>query len=291
MLRIIGYILLALVALVASYVFWLSGSSHVPVNVLKPAAYTAPGGPIIVFGGSRATGLEIVRLLRERGEDVTVAVRASSDTSALQALGVRTVTADVLNAAEVSAALASAPYKAVISTIGTSRGDQANRPDYVGNRNIIDAAKAVGARRFLFITVIGAGESAETAPLPARRALAEVIKLKTQAEDHLKASGLDWTHRPRLDGPGVPRGGPAGLQLHLADRPGEDLGRCARRPGNDRPDLLGLRSSAQDALEDVQRLAPWQSDRRWLARAAARCTCPPRTRARSTRRGGCPATR
>jgi uncharacterized protein YbjT (DUF2867 family) len=193
MLRIIGYILLALVALVASYVFWLSGSSHVPVNVLKPAAYTSPGGPIIVFGGTRATGLEIVRLLRERGEDVTVAVRESSDTSALTALGVKTVTANVLNAAEVNAALASAPFKAVISTIGTSRGDQANRPDYVGNRNIIDAAKAAGARRFVFITVIGAGESAETAPLPARRALAEVIQLKTQAEDHLKASGLDWT--------------------------------------------------------------------------------------------------
>ena len=183
MLRIIGYILLALVTLVASYVFWLSGSSHVPVNVLAPAPYASPGGPVIVFGGTRATGLEIVRMLRERGEDVTVAVRPSSDTAALKALGVKTVLANVLDAQEVNAALASAPFKAVISTIGTSRGDQANRPDFVGNRNIIDAAKAVGAMRFVFITVIGAGDSAETAPLPARRALAEVIRLKTQAED------------------------------------------------------------------------------------------------------------
>ena len=193
MLRIIGYVLLALVALAASYVFWLSGSSHVPVNVLAPAPYASPGGPVIVFGGTRATGLEIVRMLRERGEDVTVAVRPSSDTAALKALGVKTVLANVLDPQEVNAALASAPFKAVISTIGTSRGDQANRPDFVGNRNIIDAAKAVGAMRFVFITVIGAGDSADTAPLPARRALAEVIQLKTQAEDHLKASGLDYT--------------------------------------------------------------------------------------------------
>jgi uncharacterized protein YbjT (DUF2867 family) len=34
---------------------------------------------------------------------------------------------------------------------------------------------------------------ADAAPLPARRALAEVIELKTRAEDHLKASGLDYT--------------------------------------------------------------------------------------------------
>ncbi len=192
-LKWIGYLLAALVAVVASYVFVFSGSFHTPTGALKPAPYVSPGGPVLVFGGSRATGLDVVRALRERGEAVTVAVRATSNTTELQALGVQTVTADVLNAEEVNAALASGSYRAVISTIGTSRGDQAKRPDFIGNRNIIDAAKAAGVRRFVFITVIGAGDSYDSAPLPARKALKEVIELKTQAEDHLKASGLDYT--------------------------------------------------------------------------------------------------
>ena len=192
-LKFIGYLLAALVAVIASYVFIFSGSFHTPTGVLTPAPYVSPGGPILVFGGTRATGLDIVKLLRERGEAVTVAVRSTSNITELQALGVQTVTADVLNADEVTAALASGAYLAVISTIGTSRGDQAKRPDLVGNRNIIDAAKAAGVRRFVFITVIGAGDSYDSAPLPARQALKEIIELKTQAEDHLKASGLDYT--------------------------------------------------------------------------------------------------
>lgn len=188
-----GYAVLALVLLVVAYVFWLSGSSHEPNNVRAATAYVSPGGPILVFGGNRATGLDIVRKLRERGESVTVAVRASSDTRELQALGVATVIADALDAEQVRAAFAATPYAAVISTLGTSRGEQAKRPDYVGNRNVIDAAREAGVKRFVFITVIGAGDSAGTEPLPARRFLAEVIRLKTQAEDHLKASGLGYT--------------------------------------------------------------------------------------------------
>ena len=191
--KFFGWLVLTLVALVVLYVFVLSGSSHKPLNVLQPAAYTAPGGPILVFGGTGATGLEIVRLLRERGEDVTVAVRGTSKTEQLKALGAKTVVADVMEADQVIAAAASAPFKVVISTVGTSRGDNARRPDLIGNRNIIDAAKAAGIQRFLFVTVVGTGNSLAAAPAPARRFLAEVIVLKGQAEDHLRASGLQFT--------------------------------------------------------------------------------------------------
>lgn len=211
----LGYLIAALVLLVAAYVFVFSGSFHTPVNVLTPAPYRSPGGPIIVFGGTRATGLEIVRELRARGEDVVVAVRPTSDTAELRKLGVRTVIANALNAEEVSAAMTSDRYAAVISTLGTSRGDQANRPDYVGNRNVFDAAKAAGVRRVVFITVIGAGESHDAAPLPARRALAEIIDLKTKAENHLKAVGLDYT----IIRPGGLSDGRATGRAYLAEDP------------------------------------------------------------------------
>lgn len=192
-LKFLGGLLLTIVIVVAAYVFWWSGSSHDPVNVRPASAYTSPGGPILVFGGTRGTGLEIVRQLRERGEAVTVAVRPTSNTTELQKLGVSTVVADALDPATVDAAFTSGSYAAVISTLGTVRGEQNKRPDYVGNRNVIDAAKAAGVRRFVFITVIGTGNSYEAAPRMSRRFLKDVIALKDQAEQHLRTSGLDYT--------------------------------------------------------------------------------------------------
>lgn len=192
-LKALGGLLFALVLVVVSYVFIFSGSSHEPVNIHAAAGYRSPGGPILVFGGTRGTGLEIVRELRARGEPVTVAVRKTSNTTELQKLGVQTVVADALEADTVQAAVRSANFAAVISTLGTTRGEQHKRPDYLGNRNVIDAARAAGVRRFVFITVIGAGNSAEAAPQPSRRFLREVIELKSRAEDHLRASGLDYT--------------------------------------------------------------------------------------------------
>lgn len=189
----IGAIIVAFVLFVASYYFVFSGSSHTPTSQFSPGAYAGPTGPVIVFGGTRATGLDIVRRLRERGEDVTVVVRRTSNTSQLQALGVKTVVADALVAEEVRAAFTSGQYRAVVSTLGTSRGENDRRPDFVGNRNVIDAAKAAGVPRFVFITVVGTGNSYEAAPAPARRFLKEVIALKGQAEDYLRASGLQYT--------------------------------------------------------------------------------------------------
>ena len=192
-LKAIGGLVLALVLFILTYFFWLSGSSHEPTNTRAASEYVSPGGPILVFGGTRGTGLEIVRKLRERGEAVTVAVRSTSNTTELEKLGVDTVVADALDADQVEAAIGSKGFSAVISTLGTTRGEQHKRPDYIGNRNVIDAARGAGVKRFVFITVIGAGDSSDAAPGFSKRFLAEVIALKTQAEDHLRASGLDYT--------------------------------------------------------------------------------------------------
>jgi uncharacterized protein YbjT (DUF2867 family) len=81
----------------------------------------------------------------------------------------------------------------VISTLGGSSLDDPNRPDFTGNRNAVDAAKAAGVRRFILVTVIGAGDSTNAAPRLARRVLRNVIPDKTRAEEYLQASGLDYT--------------------------------------------------------------------------------------------------
>jgi hypothetical protein len=44
-LKFIGYLLAALVAVIASYVFIFSGSFHTPTGVLTPAPYVSPADP------------------------------------------------------------------------------------------------------------------------------------------------------------------------------------------------------------------------------------------------------
>jgi uncharacterized protein YbjT (DUF2867 family) len=165
-----------------------------PAHVFDTAA--PPGEPrdprpVLVFGASGELGLEIVAALRERGQAVTAAVRPTSDRSRLEPLGVSFVVADALEAKAVQAAVSGGDHRAIISTVGGTR--QGPPPDFEGNRNIVDATKAAGTRRLILVTTIGAGDSYAAAHILARIALRNVLPLKTQAEDHLRASGLDWT--------------------------------------------------------------------------------------------------
>jgi uncharacterized protein YbjT (DUF2867 family) len=208
----VGYLAAAAVVTLAGYVVLMSGMFHTPRTLADIAQYRPVGGPILVVGGTSGTGLDIVRQLRELDAEVVVTVRPTSNTAALEALGARMITMDALDREQVFSAINADNYAAVISTLGTSardvprrrnalqnlvygqpRMDPAKRPDFVGNRNVIDAAVSAGIQRFLLITVIGAGDSADAVPLPARRRLADVIPLKTQAEDYLRDSGLAYT--------------------------------------------------------------------------------------------------
>jgi len=61
---------------------------HRPIVVrlavlLLLAWITAPTADVLVFGGTRGAGLETVRLLRERGEAVTVMVGKTSELARL----------------------------------------------------------------------------------------------------------------------------------------------------------------------------------------------------------------
>lgn len=159
---------------------------------LPPVAATAPDPrPVLIFGATRNTGLRIAEILRDRGDAVTVAVRESSDRSSLEPLGVDFVVADALDPPAIAAAMGSADFRAVISTVGCFGCDP--RPDYIGNANIADAARAAGIPRMLLVTSIGAGDSYDSANLLSRLFLREILPLKTQAEDHLKDSGVNYT--------------------------------------------------------------------------------------------------
>jgi len=162
-----------------------------PVEVAE--ALAPPREGVIVFGGNRATGLEVVKNLVARGEKVAVMVRPGSDAAELEKLGVTVVRGDAMKPEDAAKAAASAYYKAAVSTLGGAGTDPASRPDFIGNKNVIDAAKAAGIPRFVLVTVIGTGTSKPAAPLFSRLVLRQVLPLKEQAENYLIQSGLAYT--------------------------------------------------------------------------------------------------
>ncbi len=146
---------------------------------------------ILIAGATRGTGLEVARLLTARGVDVTALVRPTADLQQILQLPVKLCRGDVLDVKAVQAAFASGNFRAVVCTVGGRRGEP--RPDYQGTRNLVDAAGAAGVRRFLFVTAVGTGDSRATVHPKVLEFLGPVLDEKTRAEDHLVASGLDYT--------------------------------------------------------------------------------------------------
>ncbi len=184
-------IILASLAVIGLLVILSFRTTQYPVFEMTADAPPEGGRHILLFGGTRNTGLEVAKLLTARGDRVTAFVRPGSDRSGLEPLGVDFAVGDALDAESVKAAFADGEYTAAITTIGCFSCDP--RPDYLGNANIFDAAAEAGVSRMLLVTTIGAGDSFKAAPRLARLFLREILPLKTQAEEHLLASGLDYT--------------------------------------------------------------------------------------------------
>lgn len=159
--------------------------------ILSTTPTRAVDGPVLVFGGTSGTGLETVKVLRSQDVPVTVFVRPTSDTTSLDALDVSLVVGNALNNADVETAFASGEFAAVISSLGGRRGEP--RPDNIGNRNITNAAVTAGVRRAVQVTAIGAGDRSRAKPDEDAGFMRKVMYEKTLGEDHLMASGLDYT--------------------------------------------------------------------------------------------------
>jgi uncharacterized protein YbjT (DUF2867 family) len=91
----------------------------------------------------------------------------------------------------VKAAFAADDFTAVVSSLGGRRGEP--RPDYEGNRNITDAAKAAGVARVIQVSAIGGGAPSRAKPAEDAGFMRKIMYEKTRGEDYLIASGLDYT--------------------------------------------------------------------------------------------------
>jgi uncharacterized protein YbjT (DUF2867 family) len=138
----------------------------------------------LVAGGTGNLGTRVVRLLRARGAPVRVLTRDPARAANLAGGGVEVVTGDVRDPKSLANALAG--VTTVISAVQGFAGPGKVSPatvDAAGNDNLIDAAGRAGVERFVLLSAVGANADHPMS----------LFRAKHHAEEHLRASALQWT--------------------------------------------------------------------------------------------------
>lgn len=107
----------------------------------------------LVTGGTGYVGGALVRALHERGDRVRVLARATSDTAALEALGVELATGDILDRSSLDRALVGCDtlyHAAAIYEFWNPDRDYLMRTQVEGTRNVMGAARDVGVDRVVY---------------------------------------------------------------------------------------------------------------------------------------------
>lgn len=138
---------------------------------------------ILVVGATGQLGGLIARTLRDRGRPVRALVRGAPGDAAMPA-GTETVVGDLKDPESLAAACRG--VSAVVTTansVGRAGVDTVESVDRRGNHDLVEAAAAAGVRRFVFTSALGASPDS---PVP-------LLQAKAETEQHLRASGMDWT--------------------------------------------------------------------------------------------------
>jgi NADH dehydrogenase len=134
---------------------------------------------ILVTGGSGFVGRHVVQALIAAGEDVRCLVRDPKGAS----LGCELFQGDMTDAASLRRAVEGAD--AVVHLVAVRQGKEEMFQGVMvqGGRDLLDAAKEAGARRFLLMSALGTSE--------ANKDLVPYYRAKWDVEQLVKGSGID----------------------------------------------------------------------------------------------------
>jgi len=143
---------------------------------------------ILVAGGTGFVGSAVVRELRRRGSAVAVLGRDGEKIRRQFGDDVEARVADVRDADRLKEAMSGA--EVVINAVQFPNSPIENRRkgwtfeevDLKGTRHQVDAARATGVKRFVYVSGVGAAPDASK----------HWFRLKWQAEQYLQGSGLEW---------------------------------------------------------------------------------------------------
>jgi NADH dehydrogenase len=143
---------------------------------------------ILVSGGTGFVGSAITRELLRRGERVAVLSRDAEKARAKFGDEVEARPGDVRDARSLAASMDGVDV--VVNAVqfpgspieNRRKGYTFEEVDLKGTRHQVDAAKAAGVRRFVYISGVGADKDADK----------HWFRYKWEAEEYLKKSGLEW---------------------------------------------------------------------------------------------------
>ena len=152
---------------------------------------------VVVLGGTGFVGRHLVSRLLQGGDRVTVLSRGvDAGKRRFKPQGASLIEGDIANADFLAAVLDDA--NAVVNLVGIlnekgDRGDGFERVFVAHLDALIEAMKRMGVRRLLQMSALNAG-----------RGDSHYLQARGRAEQHVRASGLDWTlFRPSvIAGPG-----------------------------------------------------------------------------------------
>jgi uncharacterized protein YbjT (DUF2867 family) len=159
---------------------------------------------VFVVGGHGKIALRLLRLLAARGHRARGLVRKPEQAADLRAVGAVPVLGDLEAEPSLESHVKGADAVVFAAGAGPGSGPERKRTvDLGGAVKLTDAAVALGVRRYLMISSIGADR-----PEAATGAIRPYLDAKAEADRYVVASGLDYTIvRPgRLtDDPGTGR--------------------------------------------------------------------------------------
>jgi len=146
---------------------------------------------IVIVGGHGKVALLVEPLLVARGHDVRAVIRSAEQAGDVEATGAHAVVADVEQMDTQALTDQIRGADAVVWAAGAGGGDAART--YAVDRDAairtMDAAEVSGVRRFVMVSYLGAGAD----HVPSTDPFFPYADAKAQADQYLRASGLDWT--------------------------------------------------------------------------------------------------
>jgi uncharacterized protein YbjT (DUF2867 family) len=145
---------------------------------------------VAIAGGHGKIAMLLGGLLAERGDTVRGLIRKPEQEADLRAAGIEPVICDLEDEGDVAAAVRGADAVVFAAGAGPGSGDARKQTvDKGGAVKLIEAAKAEGISRYLIVSSMGA----DKAPEDGSEGFGAYLLAKFEADEALRASGLDYT--------------------------------------------------------------------------------------------------
>jgi uncharacterized protein YbjT (DUF2867 family) len=160
---------------------------------------------VLIIGGHGRVALQLERILVEQGDTVDAVIRNPEHAGDVARAGANPVIADVETLDVDDLAEVIAGHDAVVWSAGAGGGDPARTRavDHDAAVRSMEAAERAGVRRYVMVSYFG---SRTDHRVPADSAFRHYADAKADADERLRASGLDYTilgPSTLSDGPGT----------------------------------------------------------------------------------------